>query len=511
MNPNNKRIAKNTLLLYVRMGVTMLISLYTSRVILNVLGVEDFGIYNVVGGLVAMFSIVSGSLSSSVSRYLTVELGRNDQEKLNKVFSTAINIYTVLAIIVLILAETVGVWFLNTQMNIPPERMYAANWVLQCSILSFMVGLISVPYNASLISHEHMKTFAYVGIAEAVIKLGIVYLLVISPIDKLITNALLFLFLTIGTRIFYGFYCKKHFEEARYRFVYDKPLLKEMFSFAGWSFMGSSATLLCTQGINILLNLFFGPAVNAARGVSSQLLNAITGLADNFGKAISPQIVKTYAAGNFDNSIRLIFLSNRISFYLILLIALPTFLETNFILTVWLKFVPEHTVLFTRLTLVLMLSDVMSGSFIHIFNASGKIKKYHLIISILLIINFPVSYLFLKLGFFPEVTMLIAIIISQISLFTKLYLLRKSINFNVKEYILKIYLTCLAVVVVSALIPLFILQLMDEKWIRLLIVVGVSMLSVLLSIYYIGSSFTERQFIIKKIRDIRSKILNRRL
>ena len=262
---NNKRIAKNTLLLYFRMLLTMAISLYTSRVVLHVLGIEDFGIYNVVGGVVAMFSVISGSLSAAISRFITYELGKGDKEKLVRIFSSSVTIQLGLGLVIIILAEVIGVWFLNEKMSIPENRMYAANWVFQLSILTFVINLISVPYNAAIIAHEKMSAFAYISILEVVAKLIIVYMLLLSPIDKLIFYAILMASVALIIRFVYGFYCKRNFEECTYHFILDKELLKKMFGFAGWNFIGTSAGVLRTQGINILLNIYYDPIVNAAR------------------------------------------------------------------------------------------------------------------------------------------------------------------------------------------------------------------------------------------------------
>ena len=306
---NTKRIAKNTLMLYVRMLFGMLVSLYTSRVVLQALGVEDYGIYNVVGGVVAMFSLLSGSLSAAVSRFLTFELGRNDLVRLRKVFSSALCVHALLALVVLVLSETLGLWFLNCQMNIPADRMIAANWVFQFSLFSFLLGLFSVPYNASIISHERMGIFAFVGIGDTLLQLGIVLFIAFGGIcsDKLIVYASLLVVKGMLFQLFYFYYCRKSFKECRFRLSLDKPLLKEMTGFAGWNFIGASSAILRDQGGNILLNLFYGPALNAARGVANQVSNAIGLFVGNFMIALNPQITKSYAAAEYGYMFSLIF------------------------------------------------------------------------------------------------------------------------------------------------------------------------------------------------------------
>lgn len=296
---NNKRIAKNTLFLYLRMFLMMAISLFTSRVVLSTLGVSDYGIYNVVGGVVAMFGLLSGSITNSITRFLTFELGKEDYEQIRKVFSTSLNVMFILSAVIFVVGEIVGIWFLNYKMNIPEGRMYAANWVFQCSLVTFIISLISIPYNSTLVAHEKMSAFAYISIFEVVMKLLIVYSLYISPFDKLKTYVVLLLLLSAVIRFIYGYYCKEHFQEVKYHFVYDKALLKQMTSFAGWNFFGQGAYMLNNQGVNILINLFFGVTVNAARGIATQVNSAVFQFVTNFMMALNPQITKSYATGKY--------------------------------------------------------------------------------------------------------------------------------------------------------------------------------------------------------------------
>lgn len=318
ISDNNKRIAKNTIALYIRTLITLAVGLFTSRVVLNVLGIDNFGIYNVVGGVVAMFNIVTTSLSQSISRYLTFELGRDNKEKLNMIFSTSVNIQILMSFVIIVLIEAFGVWFLNNKMNIPPDRIYAANWVLQFSVLAFIVNLISVPYNASIIAHEKMKAFAYVSILEAVMKLMIAYLLYISLVDKLITYAFLLLLVSIIIRLVYGQYCKRHFEECKYSFVFDKKLFADMSKFAGWNFLASTAYIFNTQGINIISNMFFGVAINAARGIATQVDGITRNFVSNFTTAVRPQIVKSYSVGDTNYMNKLVCSGAKYSYFLML-------------------------------------------------------------------------------------------------------------------------------------------------------------------------------------------------
>ena len=424
---NNKRIARNTLLLYFRMLFLMIISLYTSRIVLNALGVEDFGIYNVAGGVVAMFSILSGSLSAAISRFITYELGKNNILKLKVIFSSAITIQIGLGIVIVFFAETIGIWFLNTQMNIPIERMVAANWVLQFSIITFIINLISVPYNAVIIAHEKMSAFAYISIFEAIGKLLIAYLITISPIDKLIFYAILMCVVAIAIRLLYGYYCKRHFDECRFHFIWNKQIFQQIFSFAGWNFIGASSAVLRDHGGNIIINLFCGPTVNAARGIAFQVNNAIQGFVSNFMTALNPQITKSYAVKNYTYMMTLIFQGARLSFYMLLLLSLPIIINTHYLLTLWLNTVPEHTVLFVRLVLIFAMSESISGPLITAMLATGNIRNYQIIVGGLQMLNLPISYILLSLGAIPETVLIVAVLISQCCLMARLYMLKKMI------------------------------------------------------------------------------------
>ena len=503
---NNKRIAKNTLLLYVRMLFMMAVSLYTSRVILHTLGVEDFGIYNVVGGVVSMFSVISGSLSAAISRFITYELGKGDKDKLIRIFSSSVTIQIGLGLIILILAELVGVWFLNDKMNIPDGRMYAANWVFQLSILTFVINLVSVPYNAAIIAHEKMSAFAYISILEVVAKLVIVYLLIISPIDKLIFYAVLMTTVALMIRFVYGYYCKRHFEECTYHFIFDKELLKKMFGFAGWNFIGASSAVLRDQGGNIVINLFCGPAVNAARGIAYQVNTAINGFVSNFMMALNPQITKSYASGNRDYMMTLIFQGARFSFYILLLLSLPVIINAHYILTLWLKIVPEHTTQFVQLVLIFAMSESISYPLITAMLATGKIRNYQIIVGGLQIMNLPLSYVLLRLGHIPETVLIVAICISQCCLAARLYMLRGMIGLSIRQYLSKVYFNVISVTILSAIIPYIVARYLNETFIDFILICIVSVICTCAVIYYIGNNKQERQFILSKVKAIRSKL-----
>lgn len=508
---NTKRIAKNTLMLYVRMLFGMLVSLYTSRVVLQALGVEDYGIYNVVGGVVAMFSLLSGSLSAAVSRFLTFELGRNDSERLKKVFSSALCVHALLALVVFVLSETIGVWFLNYQMNIPADRMVAANWVFQFSIFSFLLGLFSVPYNASIVSHERMGIFAFVGIGDSILQLCIVLLIAYGgvPADKLILYAGLLVLKGVLFQLFYFYYCRKSFDECRFRLVFDKPLLKEMTGFAGWNFIGASSALLRDQGGNILLNLFYGPALNAARGIATQVSNAIGAFVGNFMVALNPQITKSYAAGEYDYTFSLIFKGARFSYYLLLWLALPVLLNTQYILSLWLDVVPDHAIFFVQLVLVFSMCEAISNPLITVMLATGKIRKYQIIVGGLQMMNFPLSYLFLKMGFLPEVVVMVAIFLSLICLGARLILLRDMIQLPVTRFLYNVCGKIILVTVLAFVVPFFVRWELPAGFWGVIMSCIVCLIWTAAILFIVGCSASERRFMKEKFGAVLAKWLNR--
>ena len=398
ISENNKRIVKNTLLLYVRMIFTMVVSLYTSRIVLATLGIDDYGIYNVVGGVVAMFSVLSGSLSSAISRFITFELGHGDSKRMKLIFSTSIIIQIVMAFVVLLVAEIAGVWFINEKMNIPNDRLFAANWVLQCSILTFIINLISVPYNATIIAHEKMSAFAYVSILEVILKLLIVYLLYMSSYDRLIVYALLLMLVALVIRVVYGIYCKKHFAEASYSLIWDRNVFNEMLRFAGWNFLGNTSYILNTQGVNMLINLYFGVALNAARGIAVQVDGAVMSFVNNFTVALNPQITKSYASGDYQYMYKLINQGTKFSFFIMYFFIVPFVLETETILIIWLKEVPEQSAIFLRLVLFASLVSVSGNELYYGIISTGKIKNYQLMVSLVGVMVFPLTWIAYQLG-----------------------------------------------------------------------------------------------------------------
>lgn len=488
----NKRIAKNTFVLYVRMAVMMVISFFTARITLNALGVTDYGINNVVGGLVSMFSLLSGSLSSSVSRFMTFGLGEGNMEKLKRIFSTSVNIHIILVVIVVFAVETVGVWFLNSKMVIPPNRLYAANWVLQCSVVVFAVGLFSVPYNSAIVAHEKMTAFAYMTIFDATSRLVIIGGIYYYKGDKLILLALLSMAQALIRQSVYLIYCKRKFEECTYHAIWDKELNRNMFGFAGWNFIGSSSALMKDQGVNIVINLFAGPAVNAARGIAMQVNSIIGQFTGGFTSALNPQITKNYASGELTRMHKLIFKGTRLSYYLFMFLSIPVLFEVETVLQVWLGQVPEHTVLFARLVIILSLSDIISNFLITAQLATGNIRNYQIVVGGIQLLNFPVSYVLLRLGVFPEVTLIVAIVISQFCLVARLWFLRGMVKLPIRFFFKNVYFNVLLVTFLAAMLPALCYFLISQPVIRFFSVCIVSVLMSLLAIYCVGCNRVEQ-------------------
>lgn len=500
ISENNRRIAKNTIMLYVRSIVIMAISLYTSRVILNVLGVEDYGIYNAVGGVVAMFSVISGSLSSAISRFITYELGRGDIIRLKTIFSTSINIQLRLSAVILILGMVVGGWFMNTQMNIPQERMCAANWVLVCSLLMFCINLISIPYSASIVAHEKMNAFAYVSILEAVLKLSVCFLLILSEFDKLVTYAVLLVVVAVIIRVVYGVYCSRHFEECRYKPFYDRNLMRQMGGFAGWTFITNGCWMFNTQGVNILINIFFGVSLNAARGIATQVDGVIMQFVNNFMTATSPQITKYYALGKYSEMFALICRGTRFSFFLLLLFAVPVMLEADYILHIWLKTVPDHTVIFLRLVILGSMVNMLGNTGYTACMATGNVKQYSLLVSMLGVLVFPLTWAAYSFGFPAESTYVIFIIVYLGVEAVRLYMMRKLLGFPPVLFIKDVVTRILIVSFIAVIFPAAVIYFFpEESFFRLLAVVVVSIVSTSGSVYLAGLSRNERKSINEKL------------
>ena len=496
-----RRIARNTLMLYVRMLVLMLVGLYTSRVVLDALGENDFGIYDVVGGVVAMFTIISGSLNSAISRFITFELGKTDGQRLNKVYSTAVLIQLVIAAVVVSVAEPVGLWFISNEMTIDPSRIPAARTVLHFSLASFVINMMSVPQMASITAHEKMSAYAYIGLLDGFLRLGAAVLISRSSSDRLVLYAALMTMTVLLVRMAYGLYCRRYFPECRFRMVRDLSLVREMFSFAGWNFIGVSAGVLRDQGGKILINIFTGPAVNAARGVALQLSGAVQGFVTNFMTAVNPQITKSYAAGDREYMYFLISKSSRMSYYLLFVLALPVLFNTGYLLDLWLKDVPSHSELFVQLFLIFTLSESLSNPLITAQLATGNIRNYQLVVGGLQLLNIPLSYVFLKLGAVPEVTVMVAVAISQICLFARLFMLRGMIGLPAGDFLKKVYLNVIAVSAAALAVPLAADPALPDTFSGFAASVMICVCSAGLSVMFIGLRASERRELASMLKD----------
>lgn len=493
-------------MLYFRMILTMLVSLYTSRVILNTLGVEDYGIYNVVGGVVTMFAFFNSAMSSATQRFLSYEIGKGDFKQLRKTFNATQIIHIGIAILIFILAETVGLWFVKTYLVIPPERLEAAIWVYHFSVLSFMVSIIQVPYNATIIAHERMNVYAYISIIEVLLKLLIVFMLTWITYDKLKLYGILHFVVIFFIALIYRIYTRKNFEESKFEIVKDEKLYKTLVSYSGWSLFGNIAGVAKGQGINIILNMFFGPVVNAARGIAMQVESAVNSFVTNFQMAVNPQIVKSFAADEKAYMVTLVIRSSKFSFYLLYLLSLPIIIEIDQILKLWLKTVPDYSSIFTILILVIILIDCVSGPLMTAIQATGKIKVYQAVVGSLLTLILPISYILLKQGYSPEVTLYVNIVISFIALIFRLYLVWKLLEFPIIRFIQEIILKNIVIVLLSLTIPLLIRYNMNDSLFRLIIIVLVSIIWNSTVIYSIGLHKSEKAIIIRGI----NKILKRK-
>lgn len=496
---DSKRIAKNTLMLYFRQILIMLVSLYTVRVVLNVLGAEDYGIYNVVAGVVTMFSFLGNAMATASQRYFSFDLGKNDNEHLKTTFSVTFQIYILLALFVVLIAETLGIWFVNHKLVIPEERLIAANWIFQAAIISFLLTLITTPYMAAIIAHENMKVYAYVSIVEVGLKLGIVFVLRFLPYDKLIIYGILLAIVALINTSLYRIYCYKHFSECKFRFVKDKELFKEIVSYSGWNLFGSVSTVVRKQGITILLNLFFGPIVNAARAVSSQVSSAVMSFAQNFSNALKPQIIKLYAAEKRDDMQKMLMSGTKIVFFLMFIICVPFYFEAPYVMKLWLKTVPEYTVLFVRLVTIHALIDSISYPLMAVVQATGKITLYQIIVGGCRILNLPISYIFLKLGYAPETVFIVEILISILSLVFRIIIAQHILNYNLALAFTKLLLLFLILILLSTIPLVILIKELQQNFGYFTIFVIISILWSGIIIFFVGLNQTEKKRIINKV------------
>ena len=502
---NNRVIAVNTIMLYMRMILVMLVSLYTSRIVLATLGVDDFGIYNVVGGIVAMMSFLSSALTAASQRFISYELGHGDKDNLKKVFSTSITVHTLLALICVLVFESIGIWFLNTHMNIASDRMTAANWVFQCSIAAFVVNVANVPYNALIIAHEKMGVFAYISILEATLKLFIAILLTIIDIDKLIVYGILQLCTSFLIRICYKTYCKHNFEESRcWKFNLEPALFKKLFSFTGWSVVGNVGFTLKEPLLNILLNMFCGTAVNAAKGISTQVNSLVNSFATNFSMAMNPQIVKRYASGDIQYSMELVYTGARLSFLMLTLISVPIIINIDYILQLWLKEVPNYTATFSIITIVSSLIFSLSSTSSTAIQATGNIKWFSIGVCVIPLIDLPIAYILLFMKFPPYIALIPSVITNLFALLFRFGILKSIvIQYSWKHFILNVvfrsFLTFSLAICISYYTDVYIDSLKLNELISTIISFSFSLFAAALSIYYVGLEKKERKKILNVI------------
>ena len=498
---DTRRIAKNTLMLYFRQILIMAVSLYTVRVVLNVLGAEDYGIYNVVAGVVTMFGFLSGAMATASQRYFSFDLGKGNTEHLKTTFSVTFQIYLLLALVIVLLAETAGLWFVNSKLVIPAERMTAANCIYQAAIVSFLLTLITTPYMASIIAHENMNVYAYVSIVEVALKLGIVFLLKVLAFDKLIVYGVLLAAVALINTSIYRFYCRKHYAECKVKFVKDTALFKEIVSYSGWNLFGAAVGVVKNQIINILLNLHFGAVVNAARGIASQVNGAVVSFSQNFSTALRPQIIKTYAAGQKSETMSLVFRGCKFTFYLMYLFALPLCLEMKAILNLWLKNPPEYAVTFTQLALIDAVVDSISYPLMTLAQATGKIKLYQGVVGSILLCNLPVSYIALKLGAPAYAVMLVAICITFTAFLVRLVIIKHLAQFSIKDFALKAALPCVVVAMISAIAPALFSLHFTENFLRLCLTTLISLCCTAICVLFVGMNRAERVAVIATVKN----------
>lgn len=494
---DNKRVAKNTLFLYIRMLLVMVVSIYTSRVVLDVLGVSDYGIYNVVGGVVTFLGFLNSSMANAVQRFLSFELGKSDTEATARVFSISLMSHIGIAFLFFAVLECAGPWFLNSYMMISPERLEAAHFVLQCSIITALFSFIQVPYNAIIIAKEKMDIYAYVGILEVVLRLLVVYLLQISDFDRLEFYAVLQMLITVGILLFNMVYCRWTFLEARFRYIKDKATFKAIFGFAVWNLIGEFSWAMTGQGVNIILNIFCGTVVNAARGIADQVNAAVMRFVNNFQTALNPQIIKTYSANQVSEMNNLLSFGSRFSFYLLLLLSLPLLLEMNFILNFWLVEVPDYAVAFCQWVLVCSLVSIVTNLFSQVIRATGNIRNYQVSTACVQLLNFPLSYLLLYNHLSPVFTMVIATFIQIVIGVMRIIFVRKMVNYFVSLFLKDIFFPILKVTVCSVVVPMFVVCVYTDGIVRFMTICLLSAVSVLLSSYYWGMEQSERDKILK--------------
>ena len=495
---NNKRIAKNTIYLYIRMFLTMIVSLYTSRIVLRVLGDSDYGLYNVIGGILTMFSMFSGALTVGTQRFLTFALGEKNFEKLQSTFSMVLGLHLAIAVVILLLSETIGLWFFYEYLKIPDGRMTAALWVYQFTILGFLINLIQLPFQACLIAHEKMSMYAYMSIYDVVMKLMLVIILQYVTFDKLVLYAVVVFVVNLTSAVIYNFYSRRQFSECTFRIAWDGNLAKKFASYSGWNIVGGSIGFFTNQGINILLNIFCGTIVNAARGLSITVNTFLLNFVNNFQTAVNPQIVKLYAANEYDKLHRLVIYNCRIAEYLYLLIAIPIFIEIEFVLKIWLGDYPEYTPVFVQIILIQSAWNPLSYPVGMLIHASGRMKWPSIWASLLILI-FPISYILLKTGYSPVTVYIASATIWLYLNGCNLYFANRYTYLSIKRVLHEVYFNVIPGAAVMFIIPYIISEQMESGWSSFLVVSSVSLITSTLVIFVWGMTPNMRILVLKKL------------
>lgn len=505
---NKKLLFVNTVALYVRMLFTMGIGLFTSREVLRILGVEDFGLYNLVGGIVVMLSFLNTAMVQASQRFMAVEVGKGTLSSLKKVFCTSMATHATIAVIVLLVAETVGLWFVNTHLVILPERMLAANFVYQFSVISFVCSVLCVPYSSAMIAHEHFKCFAYIGMYESVMKLLVLYMLIISPFDKLISYAFLILAVQMSAMLFNTIYCNVQFKECHLDVkAVDLQLYRSMFSFAGWSFLGNLGMSMRDQGSNIIINLFCGTALNAARGIAGQVSGMVNSFSNNFAYALTPQITKLYATGNIAETRKLVYSGARLIFFLFTFVSVPLLTSLDYVLVLWLRTVPPYTHRFLVIILLSALMYTMSQTLTMVIQATGQIRKLQILICILTLLELPAAYIILYMHFTPTYAVVPMLVSNFVACYVRMFVLKGiEPTFSFREYTLHVVVRCLSSFALCLAGSWYIRKLFYIDFFGLFCVIVLSTLFSSVVIYFIGFKGRERRFVNEKVNAIVQKI-----
>lgn len=503
----NKRIAKNSLILSIRMVIVLCINLYTTREVLSLLGVEDYGVYNVVCGFVSMFVFLNTSMSNGIQRFFNYELGKNGAECANNIFCTSVLIQFLLAIVVIVLCESFGLWYLHNKMVIPDEKSFAAEWIFQFSVLSFLFVIFQAPFSAAVMAHEHMDFYAVINIIDAVLKLIIVFIIPLFEGDSLVIYGLLLTVISLFDFAFYFFYCKRNFKEIRLRLVFHKNIFKSMLCFSGWNLFGSFSNMMRDQGINLIMNLFYGPVVNAARGIAVQINAGLNGFVANILTPVRPQVIQSYAKGEFDRSIRLTYSISKFSVGFLYMMALPVCLEINYILKLWLgEHIPKHTEIFVLIILVTSAVLILMGALATLVHASGVMRRYQLYGSIVKFLSVPIAFLMLKCGAKPEWALIMVLIFDIVGFIVGMFIIKGIMPFSIADYLKNVVIPLVPVSILTLILSIPIVLLMEQCCMRLICVTCSCIVGVLLTFYLFALSSYEKPLIIQFINKIARKI-----